>query len=33
VLTALQILKDLKAFSTYNIDIAIYDVLDDVICG
>ena len=33
VLTALQILKDLKAFSTYNIDIAIYDVLGDVVCG
>lgn len=33
VLTALQILKDLKAFSTYNIDVAIYDVLGDVVCG
>jgi len=33
VLTALQILKDIKAFSTYNIDVAIYDVLGDVVCG
>lgn len=33
VLTALQIIKDLKAFSTYNIDVAIYDVLGDVVCG
>jgi len=33
VLTALQILKDLDAFSTYNIDVAIYDVLGDVVCG
>jgi nitrogenase iron protein NifH len=33
VLTALQILKDLKAFSTYNINVAIYDVLGDVVCG
>jgi nitrogenase iron protein NifH len=33
VLTALQILKDLKAFETYKIDIAIYDVLGDVVCG
>jgi nitrogenase iron protein NifH len=33
VLTALQILKDLKAFETYRIDIAIYDVLGDVVCG
>ena len=33
VLTALQILKDLNAFSTYNIDVAIYDVLGDVVCG
>jgi len=33
VLTALQILKDLRAFSTYNIDVAIYDVLGDVVCG
>ena len=33
VLTALQILSDLKAFETYGIDIAIYDVLGDVVCG
>jgi nitrogenase iron protein NifH len=33
VLTALQILKDLKAFETYQIDVAIYDVLGDVVCG
>jgi nitrogenase iron protein NifH len=33
VLTALQILKDLKAFDTYNLDVAIYDILGDVVCG
>ena len=33
VLTALQILKDLKAFETYEIEVAIYDVLGDVVCG
>ncbi len=33
VLTALQILKDLKAFETFEIDVAIYDVLGDVVCG
>lgn len=33
VLTALQILKDLNAFETYGIDVAIYDVLGDVVCG
>jgi nitrogenase iron protein NifH len=33
VLTALQILKDLKAFETYGINVAIYDVLGDVVCG
>jgi nitrogenase iron protein NifH len=33
VLTALQILKDLKAFETYRIDVAIYDILGDVVCG
>ena len=33
VLTALQILKDLNAFETFAIDVAIYDVLDDVVCG
>ena len=33
VLTALQILKDLRAFETFKIDVAIYDVLGDVVCG
>jgi nitrogenase iron protein NifH len=33
VLTALQILKDLNAFETYGIEIAMYDVLGDVVCG
>ena len=33
VLTALQILKDLRAFETFGIDVAIYDVLGDVVCG
>ena len=33
VLTALQILKDLNAFETFAIDVAIYDVLGDVVCG
>jgi nitrogenase iron protein NifH len=33
VLTALQILKNLKAFEMYEIDVAIYDVLGDVVCG
>lgn len=33
VLTALQILKDFKALSTYNVDVAICDVLGDVVCG
>ncbi len=33
VLTALEILKDLKAFETYEIEVAIYDVLGDVVCG
>lgn len=33
VLTALNILRDLKAFDTYAIDVAIYDVLGDVVCG
>jgi nitrogenase iron protein NifH len=33
VLTALQILKDLKAFENYEIDVAVYDVLGDVVCG
>lgn len=33
VLTAINILRDLKAFITYNVDVVIYDVLGDVVCG
>jgi nitrogenase iron protein NifH len=33
VLTALQILKDLRAFETYAIDVVVYDILGDVVCG
>jgi nitrogenase iron protein NifH len=33
VLTAINILGDLKAFTTYNVDIVVYDVLGDVVCG
>jgi nitrogenase iron protein NifH len=33
VLTALQILKDLKAFDAYRVDVVIYDILGDVVCG
>jgi len=33
VLTALQILTDLKAFDTYGVDLVMYDVLGDVVCG
>lgn len=33
VLTALQILKDQKAFETYKVDVVIYDILGDVVCG
>jgi nitrogenase iron protein NifH len=33
VLTALQILKDLKAFATYGTEVVIYDILGDVVCG
>ena len=33
VLTALKILKDLNAFEPFAIDVAIYDVLGDVVCG
>ena len=33
VLTALQILKDLKAFQTYGVDVVVYDILGDVVCG
>lgn len=33
VLTALQILKDLKALETYSLDAVVYDILGDVVCG
>jgi nitrogenase iron protein NifH len=33
VLTAINILRDLKAFTTYNVDVVVYDVLGDVVCG
>ncbi len=33
VLTAIQILKDLKAYETYGLDTVVYDVLGDVVCG
>ena len=33
VLTAINILRDLKAFTIYGIDVVIYDVLGDVVCG
>jgi nitrogenase iron protein NifH len=33
VLTAINILRDLKAFDHYNVDVVIYDVLGDVVCG
>ncbi len=33
VLTALQILRDLKAFDTYKVDVVVYDILGDVVCG
>ncbi len=33
VLTAIQILRDLKAYETYDLDIVVYDVLGDVVCG
>jgi nitrogenase iron protein NifH len=33
VLTALQILKDLRAFDTYGVDVVLYDILGDVVCG
>ncbi len=33
VLTALQILKDLRAYSTYGVDVVVYDILGDVVCG
>ncbi len=33
VLTAIGILGDLGAFKTYGVDVVIYDVLGDVVCG
>ena len=33
VLTALQILKNLRAFDTYGVDVVVYDILGDVVCG
>lgn len=33
VLTAIQILRDLRAYETYDLDVVIYDVLGDVVCG
>jgi len=33
VLTALQILKNLRAFDHYSIDVVVYDILGDVVCG
>lgn len=33
VLTALTILKDLDAFSAYDLDVVMYDILGDVVCG
>jgi nitrogenase iron protein NifH len=33
VLTALEILKDLNAFETYKVDVVVYDILGDVVCG
>jgi nitrogenase iron protein NifH len=33
VLTALQILKDRDAFQNYGVDVVVYDILGDVVCG
>jgi nitrogenase iron protein NifH len=33
VLTSLEILKDLRAFETYGVDVVVYDILGDVVCG
>jgi nitrogenase iron protein NifH len=33
VLTAIEILRDLKAFETYGVEVVVYDVLGDVVCG
>jgi len=33
VLTSIRILRDLGAFKTYGVDVVVYDVLGDVVCG
>jgi nitrogenase iron protein NifH len=33
VLTAIQMLRDLDAFSKWGVEVVIYDVLGDVVCG
>ena len=33
MLTAMQILRDLRAFDVYGVDVVLYDVLGDVVCG
>jgi nitrogenase iron protein NifH len=33
VLTAIQILRDLRAYEIYGLDVLLYDVLGDVVCG
>ena len=33
VLTALQILKDLDAIGAFGVDVVVYDILGDVVCG
>ena len=33
VLTSIRILRDLGAFKIYSVDVVIYDVLGDVVCG
>ena len=33
IITAVQLLKQLKAFDDLNLDMVIYDVLGDVVCG
>ena len=33
VLTALTILRDLKAIETFGLDVVLYDILGDVVCG
>ncbi len=33
VLTAINIRRVLKAFDTYSVDVVVYDVLGDVVCG